>query len=361
MIRLLVVSCAFCCATFCSASFCHGMSPAQEAEPGSEISLAFYPLGELASGVVLPDGDGTDPSAGVIHGSTMPQGGGSAGTGFFSVPTAQIGVGGFGASPASQPATSIRPITRFDDRHALLSELIQSYVAPESWENNGGDGSIEAVNNTLLIRQSAENHALVKAFLAELHAKVIGGGPLQIEAWWIPITADQTAELEQMIASPQAADRLTAFCSRQQGYHAAARTREGVPTSLRSGGDKRVVTSVVPVVGTGSIGHQPVITSFPLGLNTVITADAVPDWEGTGLRLRLHSALTSLGDYTPRSDEQSVDRFQLNRISLTSACRCQPGRPIIAGRLTAVDAGDVVASSETELVLVILASTEQQD
>ncbi|MCR9199459.1 MAG: hypothetical protein NXI04_12500 [Planctomycetaceae bacterium] len=347
------------CAACCSFLLLTTASMGQEQTTRPQLSLSFYPLGELATGLLSPDEEmsAATPVMGGVSGSVSPLGGGgSSGGGMFSLPT-QFGGGGFSGSGGAMQA-GVASIARFDLQHQTLIELIQTHVAPESWESNGGDGTIEAVNNTLLIQQSQKNHTLVTSFLKQLHANVIGGAPVNIEAWWIPVNDEQKAGLTKLLAAanPDARQQLNAYCRQQQGYHGSVRTKAGMKTSLRSGGEKRVVTSVVPVVGTGAIGHQPVISTIPLGLDAIITTDVIPQWEGSGLRLRVHSALTSLSDYTPRSDEESVDRYQLNRISLTTTLTCESAKPVIAGSLTAIDADQVNASSETELVLVVLAT-----
>ena len=340
---------------------------AQDEQPRPALTLSFYTLGELATGVRSLPGEAGDQSGASAHPAASGTGGGGggggfgggSGGGFFSVPT-QTG-GGFGPYQTESLSTAVLPVMRSDDQHRTIIDLIENHIDTESWASYGGEATIEAVNNTLLIRQTKENHERVTRFLQDLQTSVIGGQPLQIEMWWIPVSGEQQQQqLAEMVKAPDARQQLSALCGDCKGYHGSVRTREGMATRLRSGGEKRVVTSVVPVVGTGAIGHQPVITSFPLGLDTIIAADAIPQWEGEGLRIRVQSALTSLSDYVPRSDGESVDDFQLNRMELTTTLHSLSGRPVIAGSLTAIDADNVNASSETQLTLVILTARDQK-
>ncbi|NQT39345.1 MAG: hypothetical protein HQ581_17745, partial [Planctomycetes bacterium] len=51
-----------------------------------------------------------------------------------------------------------------------LVDLIQTTVAPDSWEENGGPGSIRffRTNYSVIIRQTAENHEEIADVLRQL-------------------------------------------------------------------------------------------------------------------------------------------------------------------------------------------------
>jgi len=51
-----------------------------------------------------------------------------------------------------------------------LVDLIQTTVAPDSWEENGGPGSIRffRTNYSVIIRQTAENHEEIADMLRQL-------------------------------------------------------------------------------------------------------------------------------------------------------------------------------------------------
>ena len=61
-----------------------------------------------------------------------------------------------------------------EDVESLTTALI-SFVFPDKWKTNGGDGVVVAVGSRLVIHQSSEVHKAIDEFIRELHA--VGPGP----------------------------------------------------------------------------------------------------------------------------------------------------------------------------------------
>lgn len=80
-------------------------------------------------------------------------------------------------SPPSRP-TPAKPgpdevVVRFypiidKDTASDLQKAIPSFVAPETWEGNGGQGTIQLVGETLAVRQSVKVHGEIRKFLSDL-------------------------------------------------------------------------------------------------------------------------------------------------------------------------------------------------
>jgi hypothetical protein len=58
--------------------------------------------------------------------------------------------------------------TRSVEEIAALRTAIVSFVAPESWETNGGEGIIHDVGTTLIVKQTSQVHAKLTTFLANI-------------------------------------------------------------------------------------------------------------------------------------------------------------------------------------------------
>ncbi|MBX3413505.1 MAG: hypothetical protein KF708_12515 [Pirellulales bacterium] len=72
-------------------------------------------------------------------------------------------------------ATKIYPLGDLLEQHVsgepdyqAMTELVTSTIAPESWKENGAQGSIRSYAGTLVIYQSAPVHRKIERFLAEL-------------------------------------------------------------------------------------------------------------------------------------------------------------------------------------------------
>ncbi len=165
--------------------FVSSLSLAQELKPeagnaSESLVLEFYSLGELVNSIA----DSSIESVGQTRGSSPPSashlGGGGGGMGGAAM--------GYGV-PSSNVHFS-------NDRHATLMELIVDNVDRASWEGNGEGATILSVKDSLLIRQTADNHALIKKFLKNLQASIVGGQPLAIEIWWLPLNSGVSARVK---------------------------------------------------------------------------------------------------------------------------------------------------------------------
>jgi hypothetical protein len=58
--------------------------------------------------------------------------------------------------------------TRSTEEITALRTAIVSFVAPDSWETNGGEGIIHEVGTTLIVKQTSQVHAKLTTFLANI-------------------------------------------------------------------------------------------------------------------------------------------------------------------------------------------------
>ncbi len=100
------------------------------------------------------------------------------GGGYFQVNATSPSPNAVQPVPATQPAaaagstaTTAQPtlsIEALDKKAKQLVELIPRYVAPESWMQNKGQGTIEAFGTKLIIKQTPRTHREILRFLRQL-------------------------------------------------------------------------------------------------------------------------------------------------------------------------------------------------
>ena len=344
------------------------------------LPLKFYALDELVTPMQqFPYNAALPTSASASVSVSPPQsgggglggagfgGGGGQGGGLFSVPTtAQFGgggggegggEGGFGGGQAGGGVGFGVPqhfVQNSYDAHESLINLIIAHVDPESWDTNGGKGTVSAVDNTLLVRQTELNHDAIRAFLKEFAAKTVGGQPLSIELWWLPLNVTARRNLDNLLAGDDALAELNEISDSTDGYHGTLKVRNRVTGNLCSGHRMPLVLGQIPVVGANSSGLQPVVTQINIGINVEITAQLQQDWQGDGVRLALRTAMTTMTDHeSAGTDSDTIDRFQLGNQILETNVVCAFDRPVVVGSLSAVGlyAED---DEDREIVVVVL-------
>lgn len=359
-----------------------GTSAAFGDEPSSQpkpLVLRFYSVAEfvrppvsnaaaMESHQLMPQASG-GVGGGLGGGG---QGGGlGGGGGYFSVPTTAIGAsvtsasttqfGGVGRSgDFSHEDVSLNLMSKVQNSDVAFSgliNLIAMHVAPDSWELNGGQATITAVNETLLIQQDEETHKQVTDFLKQLHQHTMGDQPVTIELWWLPLNLEQRQALTDQIAQAEASATLNTLCDLVGGYHGELKTRNGLTGTLSSGYSTPVIAGQVPVVGNGASGLQPIMSELPIGLSANVTPRITAAGDEHSVQLAVQTEKTVLRDFeSTETTGGSVDRYQLGRHSLTADCTCQFEVPTIIGSLSTVGLAKKSGDHSTELVLVVKVS-----
>ena len=228
------------------------------------------------------------------------------------------------------------------------------HVAQDSWQLNGGDATITAVNETLLIQQNKENHGKVSDFLKQLQQHSIGAQTLTIELWWLPLDLQQRQVLADQIKQAEVSTSLDELCNSVGGYHGQLKTRNRVTGTHSSGFNTPVIAGQMPVVGNGASGLQPIVVQLLIGLTAEVTPRIQLESEGQGVQLAVQTEKTALRNLeTTESTGGNIDRYQLGRNRLSANCTCQFGIPTIIGSLSAVGLSEESGGHSTELVLVV--------
>lgn len=346
-----------------------------------EMTLQFYALGELVMPPqqfpfrsVLPTAGATAHpvggfGAGGLGGGgfgggggfqsipTAPQFGGGGGQGYFSIPTApQFGGGGGGLGGGGAVNFGIQRTDVYDstDQHDAILDLITQHVDTDSWEDNGGKATITAVNNSLLVKQTAENHAAIKAFLKQLADSTVGGQPMTIELWWLPLNAGAQRNLNKALNSKNAVAELGELCESVEGYHGTLKGRNRVTGNLCSGHRMPFIAGRVPVVGNNAMGTQPIMNQLNIGIMAQVTPRLQEAWQGDGVTIALQTAITTMKDFEPaHNSDDDVDRFQLGNQVLETSAVCEFDKPVVAGSLSAVGLFPSEDEEDRELIVVV--------
>jgi len=209
-------------------------------------------------------------------------------------------------------------------------------------------------DNTLLIRQTESNHEAIRGFLKELTAQTVGGQPLSVELWWLPLNEAARRDLDSVLDGNHALTELNGLCESIGGYHGTLKVRNRVTGNLCSGHRMPLVLGQIPVVAANSSGLQPIVTQINVGINVEITPHLQQNWQGDGVRLALRTAITTMKDHDPATEDgDKIDRFQLGSQILETNAVCAFDVPVVVGSLSAVGLfpGD---DEERELVFVVL-------
>ncbi len=175
-------------------------------------------MGGMGGGAMGGGGMG-GMGGGMMMGGGSTGGGGMGGGGFFAVPPEAnssamspssgpaaipnvIGyvpiVGTAGTQPLSQDATpSSGDSSVATDRNGTdnLADLIKSVVAPRSWQDTGGNGTILPHGHLFCITQSFNAQCEVQAFLTDLRAKRRAAPTLVVELQWLWLDGGQYEQL----------------------------------------------------------------------------------------------------------------------------------------------------------------------
>ena len=336
---LASVVCLILCLKLCTNAIAQDAVPDEKRAVDEPMALKFYPLGELVNN------DNTSPQS--IN-EQMGQQGLGGGGGFFSIPATPLShtnsttqFGGGGGTGAWQQPQVLRPrgirVYKSDDQHADLIQTLTDSIDSPSWEINGGNATISAVNGTLLIRQTESNHKLVSAFLKQLLDNTLGGQAVSMEIWWLPLNAEELRELSLTLATEKALTEVNNACESTGGFHATVRGRSRFTSNLNSIQKMPMIVGKVPVVGTGAVGEQLVINKVDVGILASVTPRMLETWQGEGVQIQMQTTLTTITDVSLKESSGSeLDRFKLGLHTMECNTICQIDHPVVVGSLSAV-------------------------
>lgn len=358
---------------------------ASAAPRGETYVLRTYEVGDLVFNV--PDypytGPGNSTSSQAI---AMPGLGGVGGMGGIAP----------GPGPRGMSEPSAARITMDDLRRVLLT-----LVAPDSWEQGGGgcgapmgfgpgvgirpptptppcgQGELQSLGDTLIVRQTPEVHRQIADLLEQLRQ---GSGRRQtvaVDARWLVLDSD---DLDRLTARDQQGRLkvdsrvLAEFTRRPTSIRGLMNCFSGQLVYMIGGTRRNVVSSYVPVVGSmdlprpsetrlasrggarityaqmgpdvnlahqSSVGYQPIVHNLIFGMVLEIRPTLIPGAERAVVDLR--SLMTSPGGTTDASQPDrggplvpQVEQLSTETQEMATTMSVPLGEPVLVGGLTYV-------------------------
>ena len=315
------------------------------AAEGGGYVLMIYDVADLVMNV--PD----YPYPGSRHAMRRGGGMGGMGGGMFNVQPEQVSAGvpvlaqyggGFGGGGATNQSKS-------NSGRITLQELqgvILTIVAPDTWVEIGGEGHLETLGNSLLVKQTPAVHRQLQDFLKLLRAGSSKNKTVSIDARWLLLNSDDLDRLIRATADglPRVDRKMLAeYTRRPSSIRAITNCFTGQLVYLVSGTRRNVITSYIPVVGGSSVGYQPQIEKTNLGTLLEIRATLIPN--GNRAVVDLRSTITMPAAW--RTDGEAfaaqiaqhplapaVDRVATETQQLATTLSMPLRQPVLAGGIT---------------------------
>jgi hypothetical protein len=333
--------------------------PANKAEGKTRLVLKVYQVVDLLApspnypyrGSELPTTEATPAYRG-SNADGFGGGGGSIGKGggFFQVPPernflAQLGASGTGDAGAGGigigGSQSQGPAMLSFDMDDLIDAII-GVVAPDSWEETGGPGTIRSLGSMLLVNQTEEVHRSVEQLLGEI--RVQGGAvrTVTVAARWLALDEAQRSQLVENGKGGAVLDReaLKNLAADATAYQGQVTCHSGQTVHIVSGTRHSVVIGAIPVVGGQDVGYQPLVAYPNAGVLLQVTPLLLPG--GQAASLDVQSSVTFWQDperlaVSTGEAGLSIDRVRLAANQLATTVRMPVGKPVLVGGLTMVD------------------------
>jgi hypothetical protein len=285
---------------------------------------------------------------------------------------AQIGgkgqsVGGTASVSASGNVVVRQPSARIT--FGVLIHAITNLIDRDSWEENGGEGSIQPVGGALAVSNTSAVHAKLETFLVALRAQNDALRSISIDAHWLALDDEQLAKLRGGADKKRSStgqgithEGLASLSGETRRASAHLTCLNGQTIHAISGLMKTKIQGGIPVVGgSGTPGYQAVITTPHLGTLLQITPSLLPGDDAA--LVDLHSSVTrwedeeaavklNIGDSADDTVAQ-IDRLKIGAQQLATSLRVPLGRPTLIGGMSQATAGRQNADALERLYLVI--------
>jgi hypothetical protein len=302
--------------------------------------------------------------------------------GFFSVPSHSAGPGRPGGgpqpdAPAPAPAPAPAGPVRFPQatpapaglngvRISLdaLIEAIQTTIDPKSWDTNGGQGTIAALGNNLLISATPAVHEQITRLFDTFRKRWGTLRTVSLQAHWLWLSDAQLAALladGQAKGEPRPAFGLVSDAAweallkelrqadkQPAGYQAIVTCYNGQTVHAVSGSQRRVIEGMVPVVDGGKPAYMPTVATLQEGAALQVTPMVTS--AGKLVVLDVHSRVVLLrsgpkrtppavepagaGQAAARDVAATIDRLTIANQHLETTLRVPIDRRMLVGGMT---------------------------
>jgi hypothetical protein len=255
-----------------------------------------------------------------------------------------------------------------------IIDVVETIVAPTTWDSVGGPGSCVFFGRTLVINQTIHVHEGIQNLLDAMRVELRGAATIVMDIRFLLLDSEGLSELEgpeggndRLVVNSEALDRMTRELPSYRGRLACF---GGQKVHIASGDRRTVIKGAIPVVGSG-IGYQPVVSIPNVGVLLEICPSIISDtetamldiqstvtgWRDPELPLRVGGGYPASQKVEPGSGEivnepggessVSVDRVTMPTHQLATTLRVPLDKPVLVGGLTlAPNGGAEPKSSE---------------
>ena len=178
-----------------------------------------------------------------------------------------------------------------------LMEAISTFIEPASWTAHSPDATgMGLLGNSLVIRQTAEAHKQIEAFLEALRTENSATQTVTVEAHWLLLDGKQLDTYKKAIAAgePIGEDRDSDAAHVEESnepYRGQVTCFNGQTVHIVSGRLQTVLQGGIPVVsGAGAVGYQPTMITPHVGALLEITPTLLPG--GKAAIINVQSSVT---------------------------------------------------------------------
>jgi len=288
---------------------------------------------------------------------------------------AQPGLGYVPTGGSYVPSYRYRETARPDAELEDLIRLLTRIVAPLTWEDCGGPGSIDQFDRSIVVSQTRDVLRRLETLLEDLRGRKRSAPAIAVDARWLLLDSDRLDELlppnadltsmgARIAVDAKALERLT---REVPGFRGRIVCLSGQRVFLAAGERRSVVSGAVQDP-PGWAGYRPTTTIPNVGVVLGVSA-SLPPGEAAAL-LHVHSTVT--GWRTPEPPAQTtnpapadalteqptdahtpdsttslqIDRVNMPTHELAATLRVPLGKPVLVGGLTLAPHEDAAATDD---------------
>jgi hypothetical protein len=275
-------------------------------------------------------------------------------------PTQAAGAAGQAQQPGRPPAAISGVRISLDD---LITAITQT-IDPKSWDQNGGQGTIAPLGNSLLVSAIPPVHEQITRLFDTFRKRWGTLRTVSVEAHWLwlsnarlaAVLADGEAKGQQRPAFGLVSDAAWEALLRElrqadkqpAGYQAVVTCYNGQTVHAVSGSQRRVIGGMVPVVDGGAPAYMPTVATFQEGAALQVTPMVTS--AGKLVMLDVHSRVALLrsgpngpppameiataGKSPARDVAATIDRMNIANQHLETTLRVPVDRRMLVGGMT---------------------------
>ena len=254
-------------------------------------------------------------------------GGGLGGGGGGGAPLRMQG-GGLAELPNEyRPPTKPIPLLAIDSDG--LIESIENAVEPDSWEEDGGEGTAEALGTQLVVYNLPSIHAKLEKLFEELVLRFPAKTSVRVRIVWL--LPDEEVAGEYRSGSPVPIERLRADIETGPFFLTETTCLDGQTVYLVSGDQTPMLLDETPVLTAEASAIDPAI--YPVQLGASVQVTPMLDANGKSARVRISGAFGDAKTTPGEGPSQALtgEFFASEYGSLTPV---KPGQPTTVTRMS---------------------------